>query len=85
MRTLRARLPTVSLARATTDVRLQNWADLRVISEHGLVPKSDTSRRPSRCTLEMTAARLKIPRSPEPEATREAHSSSKSSRSGVSS
>ena len=40
MRTFRLRLESVSSGLTTTSDRLQNWLGLRMISLHGLVPKS---------------------------------------------
>ena len=60
------RLSTVSVGLTTISDRLQNCLFLRIISEHGLVPKSHSgSLRPLRPACFVADSRLKIPRSPD--------------------
>ena len=65
----------VSSARAITSVRLQNWYGRRIISEHGLVPKSwSGSRLPFFLQTFLDASREKIPRSPDLDSYNDNHS-----------
>ena len=65
----------LSVARITTSVRLQNWYGRKIISEQGLVPKShSTSLLPFSDALFLAACLLKMPRSPDLESYKLFHS-----------